>query len=105
MHTPKDKEIVFTLYSHPVKCLDMRWKARLAFGANSSDNSKAILTIVDGNNAPIKLGIFEFAGSMIKVKDGQGSLKCGDFIKGVHEKAIWLHRKGMVPIPGALTFE
>ena len=25
--------------------------------------------------------------------------------RGKHEPAIWLYRKGMVPVPGALTFE
>ena len=33
-----------------------------------------------------------------------GALAYADFIKGKHDRAIWLHRRGMLPIPGGLTF-
>ena len=39
------------------------------------------------------------------VLDGVGALACGDFVKGKHEPAIWVYRKGVSPVPGALTFE
>ena len=49
-------------------------------------------------------GSLELAGLLIDVKDGKAAISFGDFVKGKHEKAIWLYRKGMLPIPGALTF-
>ena len=83
----------------------MRWKAQLVFEPGSTDESTAALTIADGEGAPVKAGAFEFAGQKIAVRDGIGNLKCGDFVKGKHEPGIWLYREGVVPVPGALTFE
>ena len=105
MKTPADKKITFTLYSHPMKDLRMRWKAQLVFEPGSTDASMATLSIADGEGTPVKAGTFEFAGQKIAVRDGIGLLPCGDFVKGKHEPAIWLYRKGVVPVPGALTFE
>lgn len=105
MKTPDDKTVTFTLYSHPMKDLKLRWKATLTFAPGSTDDSYALLSVKDGEGAPIAAGTFEFVGVSIKVKDGEGTLRCGDFVKGKHETAIWLHRKGAVPVPGALTFE
>ena len=105
MKTPADKTITLTLYSHPMKDLKMRWKAQLVFAAGSTDETPAEITMADGEGTPIKAAIFEFAGQQTPVKDGKGKLLCGDFVKGKHETAIWLHRKGMAPVPGALTFE
>ena len=61
------------------------------------------LEIVNGENEPVT-GTFEFAGLKIPVKQGKGSLAYADFVKGKHEPAVWLHRKGIEPIPGILTF-
>ena len=105
MKTPEDKKITLTFYSHPMKDLKMRWKAHLVFEPGSTDKTMAEIAIVDGEGTPVKSGVFEFAGCATKIKDGIGKLNCGDFVKGKHETAIWLHRKGIVPIPGALTFE
>lgn len=105
MKTPDDKRIMFTLYSHPMKDLKRRWKALLVFAPGSTDASEAELTINDGEGNPVRSGIFEFAGNRIKITDGRGVLRCADFVKGKHESAIWLHRKGAEPVPGALTFE
>ena len=105
MKTPEDKTITLTFYSHPMKDLKMRWKAFVAFAAGSTDETPAEITINDGEGTPIKTATFEFAGAQTAIKDGRGSIRCGDFVKGKHGPAIWLHRKGMVPIPGALTFE
>ena len=105
MKTPTDKTITLTFYSHPMKDLKMRWKALLVFAAGSTDASFATLTIADGEGSPIKSGVFEFAGAATKVRSGKGRLLCADFVKGKHETAIWLHRKGLPPVPGALTFE
>ena len=105
MKTPKDKTLTLTFYSHPMKDLKMRWKALLTFAAGSTDASFATLAIADGEGTPIASGAFEFAGAAIRIKSGKGKLRCGDFVRGKHETAIWLHRKGLPPVPGALTFE
>ena len=94
-----------TLSSPPPKDLKMRWKAQLVCAAGSTDETPAEITMVDGEGTPIKAAIFEFAGEKTPIKGGKGAIRCGDFVKGKHETAIWLHRKGMWPIPGALTFE
>jgi len=105
MRTPEDKKITFTLYSHPMKDLKMRWKAWLVFAPGSTDETPAELTVVDGEGAPIPEAAFEFAGARTVVCDGKGALRCCDFARGKHERAIWLYRKGRAPVPGALTFE
>ena len=105
MRTPADKKITLTLYSHPTKDLKMRWKASVTFAPGSTDETPAEVSVADGAGEPVASGLLEFAGQKIAIRGGAGSLRCGDFVKGKHEPAIWLHRKGMVPIPGALTFE
>ena len=105
MTTPKDKTITFTFYSHPMKDLKMRWKALVVFEPGSTDDSLASVTMADGEGTPIAAATFEFAGCRIAVKDGQGAMRCGDFVRGKHEPAIWLYREGMAPVPGAVTFE
>ncbi|MGN0833561.1 MAG: hypothetical protein ACI4RD_07935 [Kiritimatiellia bacterium] len=105
MKTPVDKRIALTFYSHPMRDPKLRWKASLVFDPGSTDASMARLSVVDGDGEPVAGGTFEFAGALTKIRDGEGRLNCGDFAKGRHEPAIWLHRKGLVPVPGALTFE
>ena len=105
MKTPADKTITFTYYSHPVREGARRWKARLTFAPGSTDESDALLEIVDGFGAPLAAGKLELGGARIMIRDGRGTVKCGDFIKGIHGPGIWLHRKGRRPVPGALTFE
>ena len=105
MKTPADKTITLTLYSHPMKDLKMRWKALVIFAAGSTDEMSAEITINDGEGSPIAAGTLEFAGTKTPIKAGKGRLLCGDFVKGKHDPAIWLYRKGMAPVPGALTFE
>ena len=105
MKTPVDKRIVLTFYSHPMKDVRMRWKALLTFAPGSTDTTPAEIEISDGEGTPIQGGVFELAGQSIRIRDGRGAVSCGDFVKGKHETAIWLHRKGVWPIPGALTFE
>lgn len=85
--------------------MKQRWKARLTFEPGSTENSESLLEIADGEGLMIPEGVFVFAGQVIAVKDGVGRLSCRQFVVGKHDGAIWLHRKGTPPIPGALTFE
>lgn len=85
--------------------MKQRWKAHLTFEPGSTENSEALLEIVDGEGSAISEGVFVFAGQAITVKNGVGRLSCRQFVAGKHDGAIWLHRKGTPPIPGALTFE
>jgi len=105
MKTPADKRIMLTFYSHPMKNVKHRWKAYLVFNPGSTDETSAELRVEDGEGAPVDVGTLELAGQRLAVKDGQASLRCGDFVKGKHEGAIWLYRPGIEPVPGALTFE
>ena len=105
MKTPEDKRITLTLYSHPMKDPKMRWKALVAFEPGSTDDSFAAVTMADGEGTSVAAATFEFAGCRIAIRDGQGVMRCGDFVKGKHEPAIWVYRKGMAPVPGAVTFE
>ncbi len=88
-----------------MKDLKMRWKANLVFAPGSTDESIAELTMTDGEGTAMSSAVFEFAGVRTVVTDGKGALRCGDFVKGKHETAIWVYREGCVPVPGALTFE
>ena len=104
MKTPADKTVVFTYVSHPIKSLKMRWQATLTFPAGADGKTLLPFSFEDGEGAPIESGQFEFSGRMIDIKAGKGSLAYADFVKGKHETAVWMHRKGMEPIPGSLTF-
>ena len=105
MKTPPDKTVILTYYSHPMKQIGMRWKAKLEFAPGSTDSTPAVFTIADGEGSPVPEAEFEFAGRVLAVKAGRAEIPCGDFVRGVHERGLWLHRKGMPPVPGALTFE
>ena len=105
MKTPADKRIVFTVYSHPMKDPKQRWKAQVTFEPGSTDDSPVGVSVNDGEGVPVAKARFEFAGNVIPIVDGKGSFRCGDFVKGKHEQAIWLYRRGSQPVPGALTFE
>jgi hypothetical protein len=58
----------------------------------------------DGEGSPID-GEFEFAGTRISLKRGQGEVRCSLFVSGKHEKGIWMYRAEFSPVPGMLTFE
>lgn len=104
MNTPADKKIAFLLVSHPTKDLSWRWSVRLEFPPGATANTELKITAVDGNERPIKSGRFEFAGQMTKITEGEGAITYRDFIAGKHETSLWMHRKGIPPIPGGLTF-
>ena len=103
MKTPPDKTVTFTYSSHPARDVSWRWEAKLTFPAGADETSVLPLEIVNGEGAPVS-GTFEFAGRRIPVEDGKGELRFADFVAGKHAAAVWLHRKGIEPIPGSLTF-
>ena len=105
MKTPADRTIVFRFASHPAKDPRMWWSASLEFPPGSDENSTLPITVLDGEQKPIASAVFEFAGQRIKVKDGKGSITYSDFIKGKSSIPLWMHRKGLPPVPGGLTFE
>lgn len=98
------KEIAFTFGSHPTPDLSQRWSARLVFPADVGKDGVLPIFIVDGNGEAVAEAVFEFAGKNIKVKDGKASITYREFLDGKSSVPLWLHRKGMKPIPGGLTF-
>lgn len=104
MRTPDGKTIAFTFFSHPTKSLKMRWTMQIEFPPGIGADAMLRLEIKDGEETPVATGTMEFAGRMIKVKNGEAELAYSDFVKGKHDKGVWLHRRGMPPIPGGLTF-
>ena len=105
MKTPDDKRIILTYHSLPSKNAALRWKARLVFEPGSTDEDVAEMEVFDGAGGSVEYGILEFAGQRLEVKGGRTSITCGDFVKGKHEPAIWLHRKEHPSSPGVVTFE
>jgi len=104
MKVPEGKTITLTLVSHQIKDKKMRWAVNLTFPGGAGADAVLPISVEDGEGEPVKSAVFEFAGKAIPIKDGAGVLAYADFIKGKHEKAIWLKRRGMDPVPGALTF-
>jgi len=104
MKVPVGKTITLTFVSHPVKDVKARWWAYLTFPAEAADGDVLSVKVVDGEMVPVAEGVFECFGSKVAISDGHGALACGDFIKGKHEKGLWLHRKDAEPVPGGLTF-
>lgn len=103
MKTPANKQIEFLFVSHPAKIMKLRWTAKLTFPPGSDGDTLLPLSIADGEGAPVD-GVFELAGQRIPVRGGQATLLYRDFVEGRHSVPLWLHRKGMPPVPGGLTF-
>ena len=104
MNTPPEKTITMTFVSHQVRDKKLRWAMNLTFPAGIGEDGFLDIQVEDGEGVPVKSATLEFAGKSIKIKDGCAKLAYSEFIKGKHEKALWLKRRGMEPIPGALTF-
>lgn len=104
MKTPADKAIAFLFVSHPTKDLGWRWNVRLSFPPGATAETVLTLSATDGNERPVEDGVFEFAGKMIPIVNGSGEMAYADFVAGKHETRLWMHRKGIPPIPGGLTF-
>jgi len=104
MRTPADKTIGLSFISHPAKSAKLRWSARLVFPPDTGPDGTLELLVNDGENEPVASGTMELAGMLVRIRGGKGSLAYADFVRGKHEKGIWLHRKGAIPIPGRLAF-
>jgi len=103
--TPEDRQIVFQFGSHPTKDLAWRWAARLVFPPGATAETSLEIGLTDGLGRPIREGEFEFAGQRLKVADGRARITYADFVRGKHSVPLWMHRPGIEPIPGGLTFE
>ena len=104
MKTPPDKRIAFKFHSHPTKDLSMRWQATVAFPPGATADTPLEITVLDDDGNRIKSAVFVFAGKELPVVDGSASMTFAEFIAGKHSVPIWLHRKGLRPVPGVPTF-
>ena len=104
MKAPRDKKIAFTFMSEPSGRQELKWTARLEFPPGAEADDDLPITVVGGDDEPIGSAVLELAGMSIAVKDGRASVKYADFIKGKHSTSLWLHREGMPPVAGGLTF-
>ena len=105
MKTPADKKIVMTFHSHQVKDVSWWWKMQLHFPPGATAETVLPIVVNDGLGEPVAVGVLEFAGKRLRIRDGKSSMTYGEFIAGKHAKSIWLYRHGIAPIPGSLTFE
>jgi hypothetical protein len=101
---PDDKAIAFTFGSYPEKDPAKRWRAKLSFPPGATAETVLPIEVVDGNDAPVADGVFEFAGRRLPVRDGAASISYADFIKGKHAVELWLHRPGLPSVYGGLSF-
>lgn len=76
----------------------------MSFPAGAVADTLLTLEVVDGEGVPVESGVFEFAGMNTAIVAGSARIRYSDFIEGKHETSLWLHRKGMLPVPGGLTF-
>lgn len=104
MKTPSDKAIAFTLVSQMTAEAERRWMARITFPPGAGGDTVLPVEVFDGNDAPVAEGTLEFAGQRLQVRNGAAAIRYADFVAGVHSVPIWLHRGGMPPVPGGLTF-
>lgn len=104
MKTPPDKKIAFTFMSPPANDRRECWQAVVEFPAGSSADSVLPIRVLDGDGAPVKEGTMVFAGCRLKVVDGATSIVYADFVRGKHDPALWLRRKGLPDKPAYLTF-
>jgi hypothetical protein len=104
MNAPEGKTIAFLFVSHPAREKKLRWRARLVFPPAATAATALALHVMDADGAPVGEGTFVFAGREIPVRGGRGEMAYADFVAGKHEKALWLRRPGLEPVPGGLSF-
>lgn len=104
MKTPADKTLAFTFKSDPVLPLKHRWTAVVTFPAGAGAETVLPIAVTDGEENPVGAGTLELAGRRLKVVRGKTEIVFADFIRGKHETGLWLHRRGVDPVGGGLTF-
>jgi hypothetical protein len=104
MKSPTDKTIAFTFMALPLVPAADRWTAKLTFPPGSGPETELPLAVTDAAGGPLASGSLELAGRRIKVVGGTASVVFADFVGGIHETTLCLHRRGCAPAPGALTF-
>lgn len=104
MKTPDGKNVRIVFASHQMKNTLERWWASVSFPAGTCGDGQLPVSATDWENRPLDKAVFECFGICIPIKNGKGSVSCADFIKGKHATAVWMHRDGMKPVPGSLTF-
>ncbi len=104
MKTPDGKTITFTFVSAQLKDPEKRWAVNVTFPPGAGPDALLAVAAEDGLGRPVAEGVFEFAGRLVKITGGTGSLAYADFVRGKHETGLWLRRPGLDPVPGALTF-
>ncbi len=104
MKTPVDKTLTFSFISHKMKDVSLGWLARVTFPGGSDEGSVLPIEVVDGHGDRVGKAVLEIFGKSLPVMDGISRIKYADFVKGKHEKGVWLHRAGVEPVPGGLTF-
>ena len=80
MNTPPDKTIAFTFVSHMTAEPEQRWIAHMTFPPGSDGDTVLQIEIIDGLDAPVREGTFEFAGCSLPVRDGLASIRYADFV-------------------------
>lgn len=104
MNSPADRKITLVFISSQLVPEEQRWWARLEFPASSKRGDVLPVYVSDKNGGAIAEGTFMIFGAEIKITDGSGGLPYEDFIRGKHEKGVWLFRRGTGFVPGGLTF-
>ena len=104
MKSPESKTLSFLFRAIPVQNVADFWEVRITVHPGSTAKTPITFSATGGDAAPVKAGTFEIMGARVKIVDGKGSLPYEAFVKGIHERAVWMMRPGHPPVPGALTF-
>ena len=99
-----DRDFTMLFRSMPLKSAELQWEVHLVFPANMGPAGALPFYVTDWDEVPIPEGHLDLMGGRWKFAGGRGKIPCADFIKGIHETAVWLHRTGMDPVSGGLTF-
>lgn len=104
MTSPGDKTIVFVFQSIETPKKEDGWTASVTMAPGSTAETPLAISVTDGFSNPVKEATFCFMGARIPIADGYGSILYRDFLKGIHDPAVWLLRRSSEPVPGRLTF-
>ena len=99
-----DKTLFFFFRSIPMSLNEDMWIVKITLPPNAGENTPMFVSATDGNEVPLDSAVFELMGCRADITDGHGTLPYGDFVKGMGETAVWMHRPGRESVPGGLTF-